>query len=248
MRALAGMPWVEWVSHPRVEAGIDGLILAFGLLYAACALAVLPGFRREAARNPMSRGRAWLIAAGGLGLFLLALLQAKEKFWRFGELIEYTSQWMAPALLLLHAARRPPALIARLGRAAVAATFAGHGLYAVGFHPVPGPYIDMVIQHLGVSEAAARALLLAIGGLDFAVAAAMLLPSRYARPFLAYAAAWGALTALARLTAGFDATMEGFGAVRWIPEILVRVPHAGVPLFLLALARELDRPGNAEIG
>lgn len=238
MRTLAGMPWERWVTHPRVEEGIDGQILAFGLLYAASALAVmLPGLR----------GRAGLIAAGGAGLFLLSLLFAKEKFWRIGELMEYASQWMAPALLLLHAAHRSPRLVARLGRAAVAATFAGHGLYAVGFHPVPGPFIDMVIQHLGVTEDTARALLLAMGLFDFAVAAAMLLPSRLARPFLAYAAAWGALTTLARLAAGFDATMAGFGAIRWVPEILVRVPHALVPLFLLALSRETGAPGGAAV-
>jgi hypothetical protein len=140
---------------------------------------------------------------------------------------------MAPLLLIRARTRPESGGLSALARLAVAGTFVGHGLYAAGIHPVPGPFIDMVILHFGVTESSARHMLLLFGLLDFAVGAAMLLPHRLARFFLLYAAIWGGLTALARIGWHFDAGRPGLGWDIWISEVLMRAPHAGIPLWLL---------------
>lgn len=86
-----------------------------------------------------------------------------------------------------------PEWILRVG---IAGEFLGHGVFALGVKQSWIPYFTSV----GISEAAARTLLPAIGMLDIAVAAAVLVwPLRIV---LAWAAFWGFLTALIRPISG----------------------------------------------
>ncbi len=238
VQSLLGMSWEAYASDPGVENAIQNIIGSFGILYAVCALAVIP----------LGPWRAWktvLIGAGTFSLFLLSILYGIEKFWRWGEIVEYASQWMAPVLLiLLHTRFASHRLLSGLARAAIALTFIGHGLYAIGYYPVPGNFIDMVIINLGVSETTAMKLLLAAGILDFAVAAGMLLPFRWASPFLAYAAAWGLVTALARFGYFYDTTIFSFGAIAFLPEVIYRLPHAGLPIWVLFMGPEKPQDKN----
>jgi hypothetical protein len=233
-----GMTWESYVSHPGIDASINGIIRGFGALYTACALACLPW-------GPWKTGRTVLIGAGAFSLLALSLLYGMEKFMRVGEFIEYASQWMAPVLLLLVRTRASSSLkVAVAARLAIAATFIGHGLYAVGYYPVPGQFVDMVIMHLGVSETVALRLLHWAGVMDFLVAAGILLPFRLSRPFLAYAMVWGALTALARLLLLFDGSLPGFGMKFFLPEILYRIPHSSLALWLLLRGGADKQAGN----
>jgi hypothetical protein len=138
-------------------------------------------------------------------------------------------------LILMHTRLAVSRLPIVLGRLAIAGTFIGHGLYAMGYYPVPGNFVDMVIIHLGVGESTARQLLFGMGCLDLFVAAGMVLPFRFARPFLVYAMVWGGITALARFRFGFDMTQSDFGATWFVPEILWRAPHAALPLWVLLM-------------
>jgi hypothetical protein len=227
---LLGMSWEAYAASPDVDAAINALTRGTGLLYAACAIASLP----------LGRWNAWrkaLLAAGAFSLFLLAWMFCLEKFLRAGEFLEYACQWMAPVLLILaHSRFGAGAAMSFAARLAIAGTFIGHGSYAAGLYPVPGNFVDMVILHLGVGEGTARTLLFWMGMIDFGVAAGVLLPFRMARPFLIYGALWGALTALARFGFGFDATEPDFGTAYFLPEVLFRIPHAGLPLWLLCLS------------
>lgn len=114
-------------------------------------------------------------------------------------------------------------------RIALAVVFAVHGLEALKAHP---GFIDYIISSstnmLGarISEGNAIRALEIIGVLDLAVAAAILL-----RPLpgvLWWAAFWGLVTALARVTA------NGIGGY---PDVLVRGTHVLVPLALWLLMR-----------
>ncbi len=113
-------------------------------------------------------------------------------------------------------------------RVATVLVFAVHGTEALRAHPW---FVDLTIvsvrELLDVrwSQATAERLLMVVGVLDLA-AAAMLLLTR-SRAVILYMAQWGLFTSLLRLIA------YGPGA---LGEVIVRMPHALLPLVLLPLA------------
>lgn len=112
-------------------------------------------------------------------------------------------------------------------RVAIAIVFAAHGLEAWRAHP---GFVDLVLSsayRLGewrLPEATVVQALRVIGVVDFAVAAAVLF--RPLRVVLLWAAFWGLVTALSRMTA--------YGASHY-PDLLVRFAHFLVPLALWRL-------------
>jgi hypothetical protein len=121
-------------------------------------------------------------------------------------------------------------------RVALALVFAVHGLEALKAHP---EFVDLVISSAAnlfgvrVSERTVTLALDVIGILDLAVAAGILFRPHPA--VLWWAAFWGALTALSRVTA------YGLGAY---PEVLVRMTHALAPVALWWLARAATSKRN----
>ncbi|NNC88217.1 MAG: hypothetical protein HKN82_07130 [Akkermansiaceae bacterium] len=238
-------PWVErildqgWEEYAACsDRPIQNVIRGFGVFYAACAILCWTA----------RRGRRWQLAAlvaGGLALAFLAFLKFLDHNQQTPQLIEYTAQWATPLFLAVALARgdrpRPdPGLVIAM-KVAVAFTFAGHGVYAAGLLPVPGEYMFMTMQCLRVTEEAAGLLLRVAGILDFVVAAAIFVPllSKYA---LWYAAAWGALTSLARVVSHLTPAENAYGIDPWLAESLTRAPHALLPLALLAGAMKRLKP------
>ena len=115
---------------------------------------------------------------------------------------------------------------------AIAFTFTAHGLYAVGYYPQPGVFVDMLINILHVSEATAKDFLIVAGVLDFAIAIGIFIP-RIAKYFLLYAALWGGLTALARVWANFYWAFALSSLHQNLYETLYRLPHMLIPLALV---------------
>jgi len=122
-------------------------------------------------------------------------------------------------------------------RVGLATVFVVHGLEAFWLHP---GFVDLIIGSgynlagMRISEATAALQLRVIGIVDLGVAAAILL--RVPRWMLWWAAAWGAITALSRLTA------FGWGAY---PELLVRTSHILGPVAVVLLVR-LRAAGSGE--
>jgi len=110
------------------------------------------------------------------------------------------------------------------GRVAVALTFYAHGVMALHNDP---RFIDLLIG-CGCSQAQAEILLPWIGWVDIAVAVLLLLP-RIWLPVLAWAAAWGLLTAISRPYSGYHPVMEA----------LLRASNGGLPLLLVLLYLQL---------
>lgn len=115
---------------------------------------------------------------------------------------------------------------------ATALTFVGHGLYAMGFHPVPLSYQTMTMNILSVSQDSAFLILKIAGWLDVLAAACL-----FVRPLhftaLLYIIAWGAATALARIVAHGNLDP-------WLWETAVRTSHWMLPLLLLLLTRRVE--------
>lgn len=237
---LFGVPWEIYATSPAVATAIAAGIKLVGVLHLACAFAA---WRIAPAAAPAAAApsrRTWahaLLLVGALSLVLLAFCSYRDRVYRIGEFFDLACQFTLPLLLafsargLLSASRVLAAI-----RVAVACTFAGHGLKALGLYPVPGEWITMTMLGTGLSETHAFRFLEFAGLLDFVVAAAVLLPwIRLDRAAFAYAAAWGLLTALARPAAFVRWDNLADGSAQWLHEAVMRLPHAALPLAALWL-------------
>lgn len=116
-------------------------------------------------------------------------------------------------------------------RAAIATVFVVHGWECLRGYPV---FADLIIgstrnlMGISIAEATAYRAMTFIGVLDMAVAAAVLLRPHPA--ILLWAAFWGGLTALSRVT--------NLGMGQYV-EVLMRASHVLAPLAVLALRAEL---------
>ena len=75
------------------------------------------------------------------------------------------------------------------------------------------------------------------GILDFVVAIAIFIP-RISYVALVYAFVWGGLTAIARLVGHFHIAFLWNSFSQWTWEMLIRLPHGLIPLFVMIA----DRP------
>jgi len=125
-------------------------------------------------------------------------------------------------------------------KTAIALTFIGHGLYALGIYITPGAWTDMAIgsfNFIGLNPPVEQVqnMIYIAGVLDMILAIGIFLPSRWASPFLVWALIWGLLTALSRVIGFmyFDANWHTF--MQWLPQTIMRLPHAIIPLIALII-------------
>lgn len=233
VESLLGISWKEYVTSATVDATLNGIKFVMGCFYGLTALVALfvrPGMRWLGRLLPLS----------SFFLLLLSFLYFKDQFWRVGQFVEYAAQCAAP--LLLYMAVFTGASAGRLllwVKVAIAFTFVGHGLYAVGYYPVPGHFVHMLDVVLGVSDATAEVILKVAGILDFIIAIGIFFP-RIALPILYYAAFWGLLTALARIFAYFEPTFFFETINQWLYQVIYRLPHFLLPVAAILLERRRD--------
>jgi hypothetical protein len=228
VETLLGMSWQQYATHPMNDQIITLLIRATGVLYAVCAGILL------LSESWIIRLRKILVL-GSLAILFLAFLRCREKGFDFGFVFECACQVIAPWLLYALLVRKVELFkLEKVLKLAIAATFLGHGLYAIGYYPIPGQFIDMTIRTLGVSQSTAVTLLALMGLMDIAIALFIFEP-RVAPYFLGYASFWGFATALARPWAYFNLNFALDSLNQWLPEMFVRMPHAGLPFLALLI-------------
>ncbi|WP_074407570.1 hypothetical protein [Aquimarina megaterium] len=232
IETIFGTPWNDYVTSLSAANSISFSIKVIGIFYLICAIITL-----MIKPNMKKTGKFFLIG-GSIGLFILALLYCKEKFLHVGQFFEYTIQFMTPVLLYMvlftSIEFKKIRLIALI---AIALTFSCHGLYAIGYYPRPGSFIDMTLNTLPISEPSAHTMLKIAGILDFVVAIAIFIP-RISYAALVYAFVWGGLTAIARLVGHFHIAFLWNSFSQWTWEMLIRLPHGLIPLFVMIA----DRP------
>lgn len=234
------LTWEDYAleSDPYITTGIEwlGIILMFG--------AVLTLMMRI----PYFAIFKWfLIPLWGI-LALDNLSNYFDVAYQSGMLIEFSLQASAPLLLLWVLVF--PRMLKTWGWLAtilVSACFIGHGLYAVGYHPVPWIFQTMTMGILGVEEETARSMLYAMGVLDFIVAFCVFIPF-LRRPALYYMVLWGMATAVARIWAHYEPAQKYNGLDPWIAECVVRTVHWMIPLLLLMLLRSWNQNGRLTLG
>ena len=246
VESWTGLDWGEWVASIEIEQKIDAAIrIQAWLFFLFATLAVLP-----------TKGRLLVAACAlaALNLMFLAWLKYHDSGRGIGELVEHLGQVGAPLVLALWGTGRWRAA-KRTAMVAIACTFVGHGLFALDLgsqlgwanHPRPGQYTEMVMLCLGIeTESAANRVLVVAGVLDILVVMAMFLAAGRVRTLaIGWMAVWGLATAVARPWAYFEPSAAAQSLSLWIPEALFRVPHFGLPLFLL-LAIPNRRAENAD--
>lgn len=227
---LFNIPWREWVSDPAVDTGIQTTIRLFGVFYVICAVVTLI-VRKD------QKWAHWLLGAGSVALCFLGFLYFLEKGFRIGQWVEYSLQFGSPLMLVfsIKGGLNQPRLQLAI-KIAIALTFIGHGLYAAGIYPMPGHFVTMLMNGLGVGENAARGLLVWAGYLDFVAATALFIP-KLEKPALYYMVFWGFVTAAARLVSYYDGTNIIGWLDGWLYQCIYRLVHGGIPLILLLALR-----------
>ena len=226
--------WEDYISSANVEAWQEGIFQGIGIIYGILAIVALVA-------KPTQKWMGWGLKLGAILLFLLSLLYWKEKFYNLGQLIEYTLQWSTPLFLYyaIFGAHSNHSTFRLWLKIAIALTFIGHGLYAFGYYPVPGNFVQMMVDVFGVSDALAIDLLKVAGVLDFILAIGIFIP-RLVIPCLWYGVFWGFLTAFARIVANFDFDIPLESLHQWLYASVYRLPHGGIPLLLLWLVRDVE--------
>ena len=233
LKSLFGLEWKDYANSLAVDAKIQFAIKLIGLLFVV--LAVLVYFLN----NRNFKYFKIPIAIGGFWQILLALLFTKESFFQIGQFFEYTLQIVLPFLLLYAFSTN-----FRLNRfifvvkLAIGFTFFAHGLYALGFYPVPGNFIDMTISVLHTNESNARLFLLFVGILDILILPLLFVKS-ISNYVLLYVAFWGFLTAFARIIAHFDSNFVSQIMHQYSFEFVVRASNFIVPLLAFFIWNKL---------
>ncbi len=225
VQSFFSMSWEAYINSLSVDDGINRVIDGFGWFYMFCGCITL-------AMNWMPRFIRRFLLFGGVGLIFLALLLWKEKFYSVGQFFEYALQFSLPFFFyyLIQEKKATPTFIFWL-KAVTAITFICHGLYAVGYYPQPGTFMEMTVEITGWSDQTASGFLKIMGILDFLVAVLIFLP-KVARLALLYMIIWGFLTALARIWTNFDFENIGAHLHQTGFAFLYRVSHFLIPLGL----------------
>ena len=237
-----GMSWGDWMGSEGMAAVVAGWQMGVGIVFIG--LAVLSAFLQ--AKHPKALGR--LLWLGSLLLFFLAFVSYKSHNYLWPQWWEHTAQFSVP-LFLYWAIYRPPVRRYQwLLRIAIAVTFTCHGLYALGWpYDTPANFLQMTMNILPLEEYWARLLLQAAGALDLLVSVAIFLPTS-GRTALVYAIIWGSLTALARVLAYVDLDETLLDLHRWLPETILRAPHAVLPLVVWRVSKESQGKSTEEMG
>lgn len=226
-----GIDWEEFVSNTETDTKIQWIIKGIGILYFITSILVL-------AYNQNSK--KWIkvvITIITIWQFLVVFLFTKESFFQIGQYFEHSLQLGMPVLLLYTYSKSfslSKALV--FLKVLVGLTFLCHGLYALGFYPVPGNFIDMTISIVGLTEEQARSFLWVAGIIDVFILPLLFL-KKIAKATAIYAVFWGFLTAFARITANFSAdfpleTLHQYGF-----ETVVRLCHGLGPLLIIFLLK-----------
>jgi len=232
--------WTEYGSSPIVSKAINILTKTSGIFYIFCSLLAL-------FLKPKHLNLGKVLILGSAFLVILSALFYKEKFYKFGQLVEYSCQMFSPLFLyLVLFTNIKKEKLNYLLKIAVALTFFGHGLYALDVYIRPGYWTDMAMSSLRFmglyfSEFTVNRIIFYAGLLDMAIVFGIFLPRRFAYPFLIWAAIWGLITALSR-TIGYtniDPTWSTFS--QYLPQTIYRLAHFFIPIAAFFISLQLQK-------
>jgi len=175
-----------------------------------------------------------------IALFILALTLFQQQAFRVAQFFEYTCQISTPFLFYHFFYNQiTKDRLQLLLKIIIALTFISHGLYAIGYYPIPGKFIGMTNRGFGSTDEVSRLVLLTVGWLDIILSLALFLPlKKIQTASIIYMIIWGILTAFARIWANYYHDLGWYSLNQWIPETIYRFPHFLLPLALLLFSRQ----------
>lgn len=224
--------WNEYVTSTITDNIVNSLIFGSGVLFVLSAISCWVYYKNK---HIVAK---YILFLGGSNLVFLSFLLMKEKYFQFGQFFEHSIQFLLPFVFLYYL-KDTTRKIQFLLKLLIAIVFVSHGLYAVGYYPVPGNFVDMVLRIFPVSEEYARLFLKFAGVLDFVVAMALFVP-KLTRMALIYAMFWGLLTAFARIVANFQSDFFMQTIHQELYGTLYRLSHGLVPLLVILLDRRTN--------
>jgi len=219
-----GLKWEKYVTDLSIDHRIQNVIIGIGIFLFIVAISCI--FIKISKRLI-----GYLIAISGGLLVLLSVAYWKEFFWDIPQFLEMTAQWMSPFIFLsvVHAFDKNINVF-RLLNYTLVFTFVGHGLYAIGVYPLPGNWVDMVINTFHCNETSAKIFIKVFGVLDIIAAIFIFLPN-FRKIGFYYMLIWGFLAAFGRLSGNY---IPDLGIIPFIHANLGEFVYR-VPQFLLAL-------------
>lgn len=230
-RYFTGETEFEYLSNPNLAVIYDKLNLFLGVLFIGAAVGVLFVNKRKSFFK-------LIVKIGGYLLLLVAFGYFVEKKFAWGQFFEYSSQIAIPWLLLMAVKFKMKKRFLSVAKLSLAITFICHGLYAIGYYPIPGSFMNMMINVFGMSNEQAILWLKVAGYADFIFAIGIFIP-KVGKYFLYYGFLWGFATALARIVANVDGDFLNESLNQYTFEFLVRMPHFILPLILLKYRKEI---------
>lgn len=232
IEGLFNMPWQEYVRSPVVDQGIQTSVRITGIFYLLCAgVAIFI--------NQLKRWAYPILYLGAFALLFLAFLECKERFFFLAQFLEYALQFSAPVfLVLMHKQQRTSPQLILWMKVMAALTFVSHGLFAIGYYPRPGYFVEMVMNIMNVSQETAVQVLNLAGILDFVVSVLIFFPRKMAMPALAYMVFWGFGTTIARVWGYFHPEIIVDILNQWFYQSVFRAPHFLIPLFVFLYYRK----------
>ncbi len=244
--SLTSMSWSEYVTNPKTDWAIQSGTRLIGVLLAL--IAAISILVRKRAQTESGGGISKFLPIGTAVILAVSFLNFLGTGSRVGMFIESAAQVSSPILLwiAIRARATPEASMAEAERLlwfikiVVGLTFVGHGLYAIGYYPVPGNFIDMTINILGVTESGAKNLLKIAGIIDLLIPIGFLSRRFSAAAFL-YATCWGLLTTLARPVSYWLLEGEASNLSFYVAQTFIRFPHFALPFAGFILSRKIIR-------
>lgn len=252
--SLIGIEWSTYVESTKVEGLLTIFSVSMGLFYIAVSVILGQACSKLLVSGELPEGTHFLRRS--LWLLLGLQLTYVSTYWLGHSL--YLPIWFEQSTLMalpwlclstglkdheqdpidstedLYLARAPITIT----RLALSCTFIGHGIFALGLYPVPEDYLIMVMRTFGCTELTATSLLWWAGALDVLAALAVWTPRRHLKVrwmALTYMLFWGGVTAFARVVGHWGQGTFLDTVWYWFPELMVRLPHALIPWWLLTL-------------
>lgn len=233
--SFLGQDWDAFLSgdFATIFQYSSGFILLLGLL-----LLLFP-------KKQITRFR-YVLFLCGLVLSFVALALFKGNFYRLGQLFEYSAQVGCVFLLFywLGSSNPKKSRFLLATRIIVALTFLCHGLYALGYYPVPYTFSMMVWETFPFLSESDTKLFLFIFGLMDVIAILFILYPRWRRLYriaLWYCFVWGSITAMARIVGTYYSEMPLESIHAGLYEVVYRLPHAVLPLYLILFDKQREK-------
>lgn len=224
--SLTGVSFDSYINHPLLDERITlslkltGLLLFF-LGWCFLWIGIFP-----------ENVKRVVVYISCFMLMLVSFAYYKDKSFSIGQFLEYAAQMFLPLYFIIK-----ERWLSIFLKSCIAITFFSHGLYAIGYYPIPGNFMQMIIIALKCSNENALTILYVAGILDFVFAIGVFIP-KLSRGFLFYGLFWGFVTTFARLYTNFHIEFGLANFSYWTMEFLVRIPHFTVPLVLLMNLRK----------